>query len=139
MKKRWMPCIMMLCLLVLWPGLGSAAPVADKAGEMLSQMNQEEMVLRNVNIFNGTVTNQTYFSKQVRLAPKNGTYVNFWIKNTGTSAITINIDNQVYRTLAPGAQGHISKSVLVDKYYDFNAYPAHGGVINMQCIIKQRN
>ncbi|MFR4401038.1 MAG: hypothetical protein ACLT3C_01355 [Peptococcus niger] len=139
MKKRWMPCIVMLCLLALWPGLGSAAPVTDKAGDMLSQMNQEEMVLRDVSIFNGTVTNQRYFSKQIRLVPKNGTYVNFWIKNTGTSAITINIDNQVYRTLAPGAQGHISKSVLVDKYYDFNAYPAHGGVINMQCIIKQKS
>jgi len=134
-----MPYIVMLCLLVLWPGLGSAAPVADKAGDMLSQMNQEEMVLRDVSIFNGTVTNQSYFLKQVRLVPKNGTYVNFWIKNTGRSAITINIDNQVYRTLAPGAQGHISKSVLVDKYYDFNAYPADGGVINMQCIIKQKN
>lgn len=139
MKKRWMPCIMMLCLLVLWPGLGSAAPVADKAGDMLSQMNQEEMVLRDIRIFDGTVTNQRYFLKQVRLAPKNGTYVNFWIKNTGRSAITINIDNQVYRTLAPGAQGHISKSVLVDKYYDFNAYPADGGVINMQFIIKQKS
>ena len=139
MKKRWMPYIVMLCLLVLWPGLGSAAPVADKAGDMLSQMNQEEMVLRDVSIFNGTVTNQSYFLKQVRLVPKNGTYVNFWIKNTGRSGITINIDNQVYRTLAPGAQGHISKSVLVDKYYDFNAYPADGGVINMQCIIKQKN
>lgn len=139
MKKRWMPCIVMLCLLVLWPGLGSAAPVADKAGDMLSQMNQEEMVLRDTRIFDGTVTNQRYFLKQVRLAPKNGTYVNFWIKNTGRSAITINIDNQVYRTLAPGAQGHISKSVLVDKYYDFNAYPADGGVINMQFIIKQRS
>ena len=139
MKKRWMPCIVMLCLLVLWPGLGSAAPVADKAGDMLSQMNQEEMILRSVRLFDGTVTNQSYFLKQFWLSPQNGAYVNFWIKNTGTSAITINIDNQVYRTLAPGAQGHISKSVLVDKYYDFNAYPAHGGVINMQCIIKQKS
>ena len=139
MKKRWMPCIVMLCLLVLWPGLGSAAPVAEKAGDMLSQMGQEEMVLRDIKIFNGTVTNQRYFLKQFWLAPKNGTYVNFWIKNTGRSAITINIDNQVYRTLAPGAQGHISKSVLVDKYYDFNAYPADGGVINMQFIIKQKS
>lgn len=139
MKKRWMPCIVMLCLLVLWPGLGSAAPVADKAGDMLSQMNQEEMILRYIRIFDGTVTNQSYFLKQVRLDPKNGTYVNFWIKNTGRSAITINIDDQVYRTLAPGAQGHISSPVVEKRTYNFSAYPSNGGLINMQCIIKQRS
>lgn len=139
MKKRWMPCIVMLCLLVLWPGLGSAAPVADKAGDMLSQMNQEEMILRSVKIFDGTVTNQSYFLKQVRLDPKNGTYVNFWIKNTGRSAITINIDNQVYRTLAPGAQGHISSPVVEKRTYNFSAYTSNGGLINMQYIIKQRS
>ena len=139
MKKRWMPCIAMLCLLALWPGLGSAAPVVDKAGDMLSQMGQEEIVLRDIKIFNGTVSNQSYFLKQVRLDPKNGAYVNFWIKNTGRSAITIDIDNQVYRTLSPGAQGHISSAVVEKRTYNFSAYPANGGLINMQCIIKQRN
>ncbi|MFP5521198.1 hypothetical protein [Peptococcus simiae] len=136
MKKNMI--IALACLFALYPTCIYAGPVVENEDPSAARAVSENIELRSYSIFSGNVNQQSYFYKNVLLKPKNGSYVNFWIKNTGGSAITININNQTYRTFAPGEQGHISANIPTAKYYAFNAYPTYGGLLSMQCAIRQR-
>ncbi|MFM9413500.1 hypothetical protein ACKQTC_03875 [Peptococcus simiae] len=136
MKKNTI--IALACLLALSPTCIYAGPVVENEDPPAARVVSEDIELRSAYIFSGNVNNQAYFSKQAWLKPEEGSYVNYWIKNTGGSPITININNQIYRTFSPGEQGHISANVTIKQMYYFNAYPTYGGMLNMQCAIRQR-
>lgn len=136
MKKNTI--IALACLFALSPTCIYAGPVVENEDPPAGRVVSEDIELRSAYSLTGYINQQGSFNKSVFLSPRNGSYVNFWINNTGGSAITININNQTYRTFAPGEQGHISANIPTARDYTFNAYPTYGGLMSMKYAIKQR-
>lgn len=137
MKKILAKAMAGVCLLALFPMAATAAPTDEVI--TLDSGSNNGIDLKMVTIADGMICNQICFSYNAILNKNNGRTVNFWIQNKGSTDMTTNINNQVFRTFAPGEQGHISASVSqTSQKFTFSAYPTYGGLMSMTYLIRQR-
>ena len=94
----------------------------------------------DMNIDSGTYSG-TQFNQSYALTSRNGKYLNFWVKNNGTNKITITIDGTNARTLAPGQQGHISKTlgILTQSHTCKAVSASNGGTVKIEFRVAQRD
>lgn len=79
------------------------------------------------------------FQRTILMDSADGRYVNFYIENNSTAAVTFKINNEVSRSLLPGQYGHISVTMPVasSKNYTFRVDGSNG--VNIYYKIAQRN
>ena len=104
-----------------------------------------DIVQSNMELGSGDISNATAFTGGPwRLHRDNGTIINFWIHNTGSTNIEIAINNNWGggMTLRPGQQNHISATIpisLVGTNFSVQARPEqHGARITMSWRAAQR-
>ena len=110
------------------------APVKTSAGNSI-------VAPLDLDLAGGDVKNATDWEKTIKLSKSNGSTVNFYIENKGSVSITISINGENARSLAPGEKGHITANVtgLVSKNYKFKAVPTSSGEITFRYDIAQRD
>ena len=108
------------------------APVKTSAGNS---------IVAPLDLAGGDVKNATDWEKTIKLSKSNGSTVNFYIENKGAVSITISINGENARSLAPGEKGHISARVtgFTAKNYKFKAVPTSSGEITFRYDIAQRD
>ena len=83
--------------------------------------------------------NDVQFQRTIYASNRNGTYLTFWVKNTGTNRVTITINDANAQTIDPGEQGHSYVPVgYLFRAYSCKAVPtSNGGHISIAWRIAQ--
>ena len=124
--------------------LFQATPVSKQKKVSLSYVIGQRGVVTAIKantLEENSIQNKDRFISTHSLTDKNGKYVNFWIRNTGKTPITLTINGMSKRTIAPGSQGHIAvKAGHGKKKYLFQAVPRDkNGTFSMKYRIAQKD
>lgn len=140
MKRKKMM-LWLLTVVFLFAAANTLSVYADQYAYLSSNSQSYGRLMPNdADIDSGSYSG-AHFTQSYYLKKSTGAYVNFWIKNTGSIAVTITINGKNERTFAPGESGHISAPVdPPGGTYNFKAIPTSSSkYISIEFRIAQRD